>query len=49
MSSIYDIGQGYIAYILRDGSAVAVEPVDLDWGKRLFLKSKSVYEVIREG
>ena len=47
MSSIYDIGQGYIAYILRDGSAVAVEPVDLEWGKRLFLKSKSVYEEIR--
>ena len=48
LGSAFDVDQAFIAYILRDGSAVEVEPVDLEWGKELFLGSRYLYNKLKK-
>ena len=48
LGSAFDVDQAFIAYILRDGSAVELEKVDLDWGKRLFKYSMSLYNELKK-
>ena len=45
MGSIYVPTIGCIAYIMRDASAVVVEEVDLAWGWRLFLASRTIHNL----
>ena len=49
MGSAFDVDQAFIAYILRDGSGVELEKVDLDWGRELFLGSRYLYNKLKEG
>ena len=48
LGSAFDVDQAFIAYILRDGSAVEVEPVELEWGKELFLGSRYLYNKLKK-
>ena len=49
MDSVYVPERGFIAYIMRDQSGVDVVPVDLNKGWKLFLASRSLYNLVREG
>ena len=48
LGSAFDVDQAFIAYILRDGSAVELEAVDLEWGKELFLGSRYLYNKLKK-
>ena len=39
---------GYVAYIMRDGSGVHVDQVDLAKAEKLFLASRNVYNLLKE-
>ena len=41
--------RGYVAYIMRDGSGVHVDEVDLGRAYNLFLASRAVYTLLKEG
>ena len=53
-SALHEMGsqlaptRGYVAYIMRDGSGVHIDEVDLGKGYNLFLASRNVYNLIRE-
>jgi hypothetical protein len=54
-SALHEMGsqlapvRGYVAYIMRDGSGVHIDEVDLGKGYTLFLASRNVYNLIRAG
>ena len=48
MGSVYKTPHAQIVYVMRDGSGVAIEDVDLDMGFRLFKASMTLYELHKE-
>jgi hypothetical protein len=46
MGSVYDPTDAWIGYVLRDGSDVIVEPVDLERGWRLFTACLALHQAI---
>ena len=48
MASVLAPAYGYVAYIMRDGSGVHVDQVDLAKAEKLFLASRNVYNLLKE-
>jgi len=48
MGSVLAPAYGYVAYIMRDGSGVHVDQVDLAKAEKLFLASRNVYNLLKE-
>ena len=48
MNSAYKTRYAQIVYVMRDGSGVAIEDVDLNMGFRLFKASRTLYKLHKE-
>lgn len=48
MGSIYKTPHAQIVYVMRDGSGVAIEDVDLNMGVNLFKASRKLYDLHKE-
>jgi hypothetical protein len=49
MGSAYEIDAAYICYVMRDGSYTVTEPVNLQFGGRVFTASMALFMLQKEG